>query len=288
MKSYNSYHTCIKQLARANSLPNKYATCIDRSTIWRWKQENDEKYFGYELSKIVLLEQFLERRESATVIRTYLKFVATFSVILRRSSQFRIILTESKEELVHSILKYKKNINLKLILRLFNISSSVFYHWKNQVLKNCPSSPIQLCRRIYSNQLTKDEVSRMKEMLCSPRFRYWPINSIAYYAMKKNIVNVSIATWYNYINKLGWERPVTPKKRKYKIGIRANQLHQIWHADITVVKCLNGVKYYVYLLMDNYSRFILNYQVSEKVSAEIRMQSIKQAYEEYIKVPGRT
>jgi len=38
--------------------------------------------------------------------------------------------------------------------------------------------------------------------------------------------------------------------------------------------------------LDNFSRFILNFQVSEKVSAEIRMQSIKQAYEQYIMVPG--
>lgn len=42
------------------------------------------------------------------------------------------------------------------------------------------------------------------------------------------------------------------------------------------------MKYYVYLLMDNFSRFILNYQVSDRVSAEIRMQSIRQACEQYI------
>ena len=46
------------------------------------------------------------------------------------------------------------------------------------------------------------------------------------------------------------------------------------------------MKYNIYLLMDNFSRFILNYQVSEKVSAKIRMGSIQQAYEQYINVPG--
>ena len=127
----------------------------------------------------------------------------------------------------------------------------------------------------------------MKDMLTDQRFRYWPVNSIAYYALRNNIVNASIAPWYNYINKLGWDRPRLPKKSKYETGIRANRPHQIWHADITVVKCLNGMKYYVYLLMDNFSRFILNYQVSEKVSAEIRMQSIKQAFEQYIMISGK-
>ncbi|MEN8249774.1 MAG: integrase core domain-containing protein [Bacteroidota bacterium] len=286
MKPYNSYHTSIKQLARRGKLPYKYTACIDRSTIWRWKQETDDKYLGAEFSNIDLLEQFLERRESATVIRTYLKLATTFSSILGRSFQFQQTITENKEKFVRSILKCQKSINLKFILRLCNISSSVFYHWKNQVLKKCPSSPFQLCRRVYSNQLTQNEVNRMKEMLSSQQFRYWPVNSIAYFALRNNMVNASLATWYNYINKLGWDRPRSPKKPKYETGIRANRPHQIWHADITVVKCLNGMKYYVYLLMDNFSRFILNYQVSEKVSAEIRMSSIKQAYEQYIKGPG--
>ncbi len=187
MKHYNSYHTSIKQLFRRGKLPNKYTNCIDRSTKWRWRKEEDDKYFGAELSKIDLLEKLLERRESATVIRYYLKFAATFSVILKRSSQFQKTISENKEKFVHSILKYKKDINFKFILRLCNISSSVFYHWKNQALKKCPSSPFRLCRRIYSTQLTQEEVNRMKEMLTDKRFRYWPVNSIAYYALRNNM-----------------------------------------------------------------------------------------------------
>jgi putative transposase len=286
LKHYNSYHTSIKQLAKRNKLPNKYSNHIDRSTLWRWRNENDDKYLGTELSKVDLLEQFLDRKDSATVIRTYLKLTTTFSKILNSSSQFQKILSGNKERFVRTVLRYQKQINLKLVLRLCRVSPSVFYHWKQQILYKCPSSPIRLCRRIYSNQLTESEVSKIKDMLTNQRFRYWPVNSIAYYALRNNIVNASLATWYNYIHKLGWERPKISKKSKYGIGIRANRPHQVWHADITVVKCLNGMKYYVYLMMDNFSRFILNYQVSHKVSAKIRMESIQEAFEQYIKIPG--
>jgi putative transposase len=65
-------------------------------------------------------------------------------------------------------------------------------------------------------------------------------------------------------------------------GIRTTEPHQIWHADISIVKCLNGMKYYVYILMANYSRFILNYQVAENVSAGIRLTSIRKACLEYL------
>ncbi len=285
MRQYNSYHTSIKQLARRNRLPKKYTVFIDRSTIWRWKNECDDKYLGHELSKIDILEQFLDRKESETVIRTYLKLTTTISKILTESLQFQKIISEHKDKFVESILKYRKNINLKLVLRLCNISSSVFYYWKNQVLNKCTSSPIRLCRRIYSNQLTENEAAKIKKMLTDQEFKYWPINSIAYYALRNNIVNASLASWYNYAKKLGLDKRRIPKKPKYGTGIRASFPHQYWHADITVVKCLTGMKYYVYLLMDNYSRFILNYQVSDRVSAKIRLQSIRQAYDRYIKNP---
>jgi hypothetical protein len=195
LKQYNSYHTSIKQLAKRNKLPAKYSNHIDRSTIWRWKHENDDKYLGSELSKIDLLEQFLERRESVTMIRTYLKLATILTNILNSTSQFQKILSGNKEKFIRSLLRYQKNINIKLVLRLCRISSSVFYYWKHQVINKCPSSPIRLCRRIYPYQLTQNEVSKMKDILNDQRFRYWPVNSIAYYALRHNIVNASLATW---------------------------------------------------------------------------------------------
>ncbi|MEA3478833.1 MAG: DDE-type integrase/transposase/recombinase, partial [Bacteroidota bacterium] len=282
MRSYNSYHTCIKQLARTNCLPGKYATSIDRSTIWRWKQEKEDKYLGYELTTIEALQQFLERRESETILRSYLKLILVFSSLIRKSSQINTLLSQNKEILVRTSLRYKQYIKISFILRLLNLSPSVFYHWKNQILYPCKTSALQLCRRIYPNQLTEGEVLKIKSMLNSQEFKYWPISSIAHYARRSNILHLSLATWYNYIRKPGIKRPALPKKIKYKTGIRADHPHQIWHADITIVKCLNGMKYYVYLLMDNYSRYILNYQVSEKVSARIRLDSIRQACQDFL------
>jgi hypothetical protein len=131
LKQFNSYHTSIKQLAKRNRLPYKYSKSIDRSTLWRWKNKADDKYLGSELSNIDLLEQFLERKDSARVIRSYLRLTASISNILNTSN------------------KFQKHINIKLIFRMCNISPSLFYHWKNQVINKCLTSPIKLCRKIY-------------------------------------------------------------------------------------------------------------------------------------------
>ena len=280
---HNSYHTSIKQLARQYKLPEKYSRNIDRSTIWRWKNEQEDKYIGSEFSNIEDLNKFLERKESDTVIRNYLKLASVISKIIKQSKQFQKVISIQKEQFVKAIIKFQKVINVRLVLKLCNITSSVFYYWKNQVFNKCLTSPLQLCRRIYPNQLTEGEAQKIKEMLTDQVFKYWPINSIAYYALRNNLVNASLATWYNYAKYLGITHRRFSKKSRYGKGIRASAPHQIWHADITVVKCLNGMKYYVYLLIDNFSRYILNLQVSDKVSAKIRMDSIRQAYDQYIK-----
>lgn len=287
MKTYNSYHTCIKQLARSNTLPQKYTACIDRSTIWRWKHENEDKYLGFELSNIEVLQQFLERRESDTLIRAYLKVALALSGIFAKTNQLHRYLNQNKDRFVRTLLFYRKSIKISFILRILKLSSSTFHHWKNQALYPCKSSSLKLCRRIYPHQLTEMETNRMKSLLIDSALKYWPISFIAHYARKNNILHISLSTWYHYIHKLGIQRPALPVKPKYKSGIRAIYPHQIWHADITVVKCLNGMKYYVNLLMDNYSRFILNYQVSNRVSARIRLDSIRKAYQEYIDSPEK-
>ena len=66
------------------------------------------------------------------------------------------------------------------------------------------------------------------------------------------------------------------KKGGYK-KIKAECVNQIWHADITVFKALNNVKYYIYTVMDNYSRYILNWRIETKVCKHIRLDTIKEA-----------
>ena len=287
MRTYNSYHTCIKQLAKRNNIPQTYMACIDRTTVWRWKKESDDKYLGKELTNIDLLGRFLERKESEIIIRAYLKVANAMSGILSVSNQLYKLLKQNKKAFIQIILRYKSRINLKLILRLCRIPVSVFHYWKHQVMKNCETSAIRLCKKIYLNQLTPREVSTMKELLTDRRFRFWPVCSIAYYALRENILNISLSTWYHYIHKLGIVRPVLQGKKSYGQGIRASQPHEIWNADIMITKTLDGMKNYIYFLMDNFSRMIINWRVEARVSGKVRLETIEEAYHKYIQGIGK-
>jgi putative transposase len=46
------------------------------------------------------------------------------------------------------------------------------------------------------------------------------------------------------------------------------------------VKTKDNIKHYVYLLMDNFSTFILSWRIEPQVSGKIRMETIREAYNE--------
>jgi putative transposase len=281
VRRYRSYHTVIKQLVKRNSLPEEFAIEIDRSTLWRWKQEGTDKYFGFELSNIELWEQFLKRREAGKVMRTYLRIASSLSGIMNRSLQLRNILKANLKQFVDTVICCKNKLIIKLILRLCKVRLSVVYFWKSRVLNKCLTSPLQLCRKRYPEQLTSQEVTEMKSMLTDVKCRFWPVSSIAYYALRENINLVSLATWYLYKRKLCIDRIPVPIKEKHSTGLRASYPDQIWHADITIIRTMDCIKHNVYLLMDNFSRFILSWRIEEVVSVRIRVETIREAYKKY-------
>jgi putative transposase len=243
--------------------------------------EPDDKYTGKELSNIEVLQEFISRRETQKIMRTYLKVAFALSAILGKTERISQVLKNDLSSFVLTVQRYSKNIDLKLILRLCKVPISVYYSWRNRVLKPCETSPVGLCKKTWPHQLTANETSIMKNLLLDERFRFWPVCSIAFYAIREKILSISLPTWYLYQKKLGITRPKLPKKKKYTTGISAHRPNQVWHADITIVKTKDNIKHYVYLLMDNFSKFILTWRIEPYISGKVRMETISEAYNEY-------
>ena len=133
MRSYKSYHTILKQLANKDHLPEMYRNQIDRATLWRWKQEPDDKYTGKELSNIEVYENFINRTEAQKIMRTYLKVAFAFAAILDKAERIYHMLKQNLSTFVLAVEKYRKNISLKFILRICRVPLSVYYGWRNRV-----------------------------------------------------------------------------------------------------------------------------------------------------------
>lgn len=135
-----------------------------------------------------MLESFITRKEAQLLMRIYLKFVMALGVLVASATAFKNSLQDNKENLIQILNKYQIPIDTKLVLSLLKIPISFFYYWKNQVQYKCETSPLKLCKRIYPLQLTAHEVSVLKELVSSERFKYWPICSLAWYAARENLL----------------------------------------------------------------------------------------------------
>jgi len=137
---------------------------------------------------------------------------------------------------------------------------------------------IGLCLRKVPNQATKQEINIMRRLLLRKRFAHWPICSVWGYALRKGHVSMSLSSWYNYNKKFQFR--ITRRKSQFQkryYPLRAPYSNHTWHADITIVRTLDNVKHYVYLIVDNFSKFILNWKVAGQCSGQIRTQTLREA-----------
>ena len=127
----------------------------------------------------------------------------------------------------------------------------------------------------------------MKQLLEDDEFMGWPIFSVAHYASRNGLVSASVNTWYRYAKILDIKKHKKRWHKGRKVSIRGEFIHDIWNADVTIMKLLNNIKAYIYLVIENKSRFILAYRISTELSAKLRMESLKEAYEKYILPSGK-
>ena len=122
------------------------------------------------------------------------------------------------------------------------------------------------CPRTAPQQLTRDEVMTVKQMVSSDEYRHVPTTTLAMLAQRLGKVFASAATWCRLVRRHGWRRPrsrVHPSKPR--VGIRAKAPNELWHVDASVIRLLDNTRAYLHAVIDNYSRRILAWTVAERL-----------------------
>ena len=102
--------------------------------------------------------------------------------------------------------------------------------------------------------------------MTAEEFRHIPTGALAVLAQRQGTVFASASTWYRLVRRFGWRRPrarVHPPKPT--VGIRASRPNEIWHIDATVIRLVDGTKAYLHAVIDNFSRRILAWKVSDRL-----------------------
>jgi putative transposase len=101
----------------------------------------------------------------------------------------------------------------------------------------------------------------IRKLVTDEQFRYWPLSSIFHHGRRQLVMNTGLSTFYRYVRLLGIRR-LRYRKPPPTQGIRADRPHGIWHTDVTILK-MGEKRFYLHLLMDNFSRYVLNWKLEE-------------------------
>lgn len=285
MQKRKTYDTRVKYLVREGILPEKYKLEIHRSLISKWKREPREKYTGYELNGNLIelyemLRAFSENKYTFRILRACLRITKTLRDAVSEGDNYVRNLRDHKEAVVNAALTSGKIIGLRRAVKLFGLKRPTFRAWSLEVQARCGKSIQQLCNGAYPHQLTKTEFGKMRRLLADARFLHWPVISVAYYGFRKGIIKAHANTWYKYIKLSGiMRRRIHKIEKQYDIGIRATKPNEIWHADVTEIRTVSGQLCYIYLVIDNFSKYITSVRVSDKICAKTRLDTFKETWQ---------
>ncbi len=118
----------------------------------------------------------------------------------------------------------------------------------------------------------------MKEMVESPEYRHVPTDRLAILAQRLGRVFAAPATWYRLVRERAWRRHRTRvHPAKPKEGVRAAQPDELWHVDMTVIRLLDGTRVYLHAVIDNFSRRILAWRVTENFAVATTVAILQDA-----------
>jgi len=282
-----SWDTSIKHVARhgllKDILTSGQISKIPSSNLSRWRHEPDDKYVHSEINGIIKQEiKFIKRMNQSSKIKkineSYFRLADTFHYVISNVKGVKTLMQNQKELIINTIDNLKDIIPIDNALKLFNISRTTFQNYKSIIIHKCESSYFKWCNRRFSNQLLPKEVETIKEYMENERYRDWSKSSVYLRAIRDNMLFCGLSTFYKYCRLLGFSNLKTHRKSdKYK-PLKTSKPNEVWCADVTIFKTEDHIKHYIHILMDHYSKKIIDYRIENSSSGKAIRSLLQVAY----------
>lgn len=278
-----TYHSDIFVQFKLGILDTKVLKQIPRSTLHNWKSKDVHQLFGLDSvhdfdENKEFLATFMKNRNLLQIVKSMYSIFSTYNTILGSIKNKNKVLRNSKEAIIKTIDNIKEAFGFSEAIEAFGISYQQFYAWKKHII--CKQNCKILCRKLNTTQLTEKEVSSISKYIQKPEYQYWSYSSIYYQILRDQTAAFGKTSFYKYVKQLSIQKRFAFKKKVLK-GIRAEAPKEILHMDVTIFRCIDNARIYIYFLVDNYSRYILNWKASLKYSANISFKNITEAYHEH-------
>ena len=282
-KKYSTYDPRVKALIVQTKRTDLFPQLkIPRTTALHWiKQgyESEDPLLDSLAETVTELSQqqvetqklLLESKATTQLLRSVYETLGYRLVYKRISSD------ETRNRILSANQLAMKNARRKSCLEVLGMTLSRYKRWKREK-RGCELLEIKFCPKQSPNQLTFTEIQLMREFITSPKYSHFPVRSLMFYTRRKGLLFCSYSTWRKYIDEYEWLRPRKKKHKKaYGIGIRAKHPNEIWHMDVSYFIFPDGSKAFIQAVIDNYSRYVLAWQILDSFDGAKTTTLLEQA-----------
>jgi Integrase core domain. len=278
----SSYHSDVKIAVQLDILPEKYRRVIPRSTLHRFKHTDYSRLIGNEYSQVLnhleLLKEISQSRAALHVAGAVLRIVSFMNAIQVHIGQASAIKSPVPREKVAAFVeRMTPRLPRKQVLKLVGITNERFRSWSKGI-KICPSSPLNRCRKNYPHQLSVRELRAISKAFRNPEISHWPATSIAWKLITEQSIHAHVSTITGYAKRLGLINPTHFHKSRKRGSFSATAPNQAWHLDATIIMTDLHEKAYLQLVIDNYSRKIIAWEISGTISGLQTTTLLKKAF----------
>lgn len=239
---------------------------VPRSTAREWARKSIPNVVTLDVARLSeheLRQEVMQLRERnaklVAILRLDVVLVRVCEVSLGRRP---VPQSRKKRLLLRAVDRSSQALSVRTALRIVGLSRTRYHAWKRE--EECELQDASSCPQSHPQQLTVEERDVVKEMVTSEEYRHVPTSTLAMLAQRLGKVFASATTWHRLVRRHGWRRP--PKRiqpPKPRLGVRASSPDEIWDVDTSVVRLLDGSRAYLFAVIDNFSRRILAWRVSE-------------------------
>lgn len=203
--SKRSYHPLVVYFYHNNLLNAQQLAFIPPTTIAYWNKNKPYLMFGFDWVKgfSADYEDFTKIQKRKIIYKAAklcIKTLECLSSVLDKVKNIKGLMKENARLIVETIDYLLTEMPIQKACRVFKISSSQYYRWKNKV--HCSASVLNLCFKTYPHQLTIAEASVIKEAVNQPAYKYLPRVSIYYTLLNAARLFCSLTTFYKYARML--------------------------------------------------------------------------------------
>lgn len=272
--TYRRYDPMVKKLIIQSGNRNLFPELnIPRTTVNYWLCHSREKLTSDKNSLYESLIKELEQKLYEAKAKNYLTSKC-LEKVFKESEYYNDRSVDNRKFTVELIEEFKEILTLREILTILGLASSTYYRWRTEQY-GCNYNELKKCPITRPTQLSREEQDLLIKYATSRQFQKFSTVSLVYYCRRKNLLNCSLDSWYRYMKIYGINRRFSkPRKKRYKNGIRAKKVNELWHIDITEIKIIDNKKAYLQIVVDNYSRKIIGWKIGKRKDMNLTYKTL--------------